>query len=704
MKTSNARILNTFHVIACLLVFFMQAPDSKALAQTDFTPDIVIRVAHIQEAIMTIEQLASQDQSQNSMLSPEAFVQGFLKGTDWLDHDRAVVFGIVFTDEPGEQMPEIVALVPFSRPNEEFLTAYNAVARDDYYLIPLPPGGHTEIAGNLESALAVTSKKPLERFVSVDIATAQALKKAEGSIEEMIQSLGEKSLQQDPGKSADDQEQLSAEQAEAMLNGFLEMLRQVENLSIGVELNRQNIEILSELVAVTGSELAGLLAPENKRSESVLGALDLSGDFGIRFRSTPFDMAAATTFAGKYFGGFYKLMGIDLEAADSVTKPFSGETAGVMSIGPSGLAMEAISCIKPGQEISVEFLETQYIPWLLEAGEGMTSVYKDQYPHLRIEPVFVRSDNSTVAGTTVVGVEGRLPVIQDAGETVKIFQMPLRMTIVDRYMLVASDDVRMAGLIDRVESLEPVPYHGPFMQMTMQWEELIRAGLIMAPAGKEKNLDGMPDMGEIEYTVELGQQNLASRYAMKTRDIRKLKTYFASLKNLQGKKTQDTEQALGLSEPAPSAEPEKAEPHLTQGPAGTDEPETAAIQLSKDEPRYWTEKGGLYYAYGNVDAAVKHFAKAVELDPGNAAAHYNLGLAYSEKESFEKALDAVEHSLTLDPENSRYLYAKGWILMQTGDRQNGLAAIKQASESGNTDALHYMKQIAPRDAGSDNRR
>ncbi|MBS0014554.1 MAG: tetratricopeptide repeat protein [Desulfobacterales bacterium] len=124
--------------------------------------------------------------------------------------------------------------------------------------------------------------------------------------------------------------------------------------------------------------------------------------------------------------------------------------------------------------------------------------------------------------------------------------------------------------------------------------------------------------------------------------------------------------------------------------------ESSQERFSKDEPRYWTEKGGLYLAYGNIDAAVAHFEKAVVLDPENAGAHCNLALAYAENRNFEKALDAMGQALSLEPQNGRYLHARGWIRVQTGQRQKGIADIEKASEKGHPDAVRYLDRIAPR--------
>ena len=45
---------------------------------------------------------------------------------------------------------------------------------------------------------------------------------------------------------------------------------------------------------------------------------------------------------------------------------------------------------------------------------------------------------------------------------------------------------------------------------------------------------------------------------------------------------------------------------------------------------YWLDLGGLYAAYGNFSAAVKAYKKALDLDPDDSAAYFDLSLALCE--------------------------------------------------------------------------
>jgi tetratricopeptide (TPR) repeat protein len=60
-------------------------------------------------------------------------------------------------------------------------------------------------------------------------------------------------------------------------------------------------------------------------------------------------------------------------------------------------------------------------------------------------------------------------------------------------------------------------------------------------------------------------------------------------------------------------------------------------------------RGAIHAQSGFLREAAEDFEKAVELSPENADIHYNLGLLYTDMNSFEKALAAFEKALQLKP-------------------------------------------------------
>ena len=115
---------------------------------------------------------------------------------------------------------------------------------------------------------------------------------------------------------------------------------------------------------------------------------------------------------------------------------------------------------------------------------------------------------------------------------------------------------------------------------------------------------------------------------------------------------------------------------------------------------YWFERGALLSVYGNQDAAVGAFQKAIELEPDNAEAHFNLGVAYTEMDEYEKALDAMSRAITLKPGVARYHYGRGWVHVRSGNRFHGMEDMQKAAELSDRYAKKFIEEIDPRYMGN----
>lgn len=115
---------------------------------------------------------------------------------------------------------------------------------------------------------------------------------------------------------------------------------------------------------------------------------------------------------------------------------------------------------------------------------------------------------------------------------------------------------------------------------------------------------------------------------------------------------------------------------------------------------YWFERGALLSVYGNQDAAVGAFQKAIELEADNAEAHFNLGMAYTEMDEYEKALDAMSRAIELKPGVSRYYYGRGWVHIRSGNRYYGMEDMQIAAELSDRYARKFIEEIDPRYMGN----
>lgn len=72
-----------------------------------------------------------------------------------------------------------------------------------------------------------------------------------------------------------------------------------------------------------------------------------------------------------------------------------------------------------------------------------------------------------------------------------------------------------------------------------------------------------------------------------------------------------------------------------------------STQLSIGQNEF--DLGNKAYLDANYANAIQYFEKAIEEDPQNTSAYYNLGMAHQQNKSFGKAIWAFEKALKLDP-------------------------------------------------------
>jgi len=81
-------------------------------------------------------------------------------------------------------------------------------------------------------------------------------------------------------------------------------------------------------------------------------------------------------------------------------------------------------------------------------------------------------------------------------------------------------------------------------------------------------------------------------------------------------------------------------------------PSAAYADKARDQAKAQVEFGISVAQKGLWREAIFRWKRAVELDPGYAAAWNNLAIAYEHEGQFESARDAYEKALKLDPNNT----------------------------------------------------
>lgn len=98
---------------------------------------------------------------------------------------------------------------------------------------------------------------------------------------------------------------------------------------------------------------------------------------------------------------------------------------------------------------------------------------------------------------------------------------------------------------------------------------------------------------------------------------------------------------------------------------------------------------------GQIDAAIREFAKAVEIDPTMSVAQLQLGCLYLDKNELENAEQAIEKAIAEDPDLLRARICRGELKRQKGMLDDAVQELKNvlAKEPNNFEALYYLGRV-----------
>jgi tetratricopeptide (TPR) repeat protein len=103
-----------------------------------------------------------------------------------------------------------------------------------------------------------------------------------------------------------------------------------------------------------------------------------------------------------------------------------------------------------------------------------------------------------------------------------------------------------------------------------------------------------------------------------------------------------------------------------------------AVQLAPELSEAHRVYGFLLACSEKPARAVQEYQNAIKLDPGNARAHFDLGMQYGSAD--EKALSEMRKATTLDPTNGYYRFWVGQFLESQGKVDDALREYKEAEE------------------------
>ena len=646
-------ILAVFMMGGMLPAYGQNTPDAAP-------PNLLIKIRNIDRMLQDLEALMPSNPGADAS-SQTAMIRGMLQGTDWIDPTRSIVAGMNYDG----QVTSWLVLVPFQAPNENFQSAYGAIAGEDYYAMRFPPAPEMKLSGPERNFLVQASRQSSEANILVEMAAHDVLLKSENQIEAAIQAMAASTT------SGDAQAPFTPEETQIMVRDFMAAFKQVDTLRLGLDIDSEALMLLLDVKGTQGSYLSGLLT--DQKTDVRLGAYQ--PDYPMQFRSRAYNMVGVMQMLGASFGQIYTKMGFDFDELAEIAKGLTGEMAGGMALDQNGMTFEMVYALH--DTVNGETYLTQvYLPWFEKYNRRMAALMEDQTGQ-PVTPLYERMPDTTVAGKNVIGVRTRFPAMTPTGNQMPanaIFQdYQTRMTAVGDLILAASSDATIEKMINQVDGLQKTPAEGPLAEFSMDMGAYLR-GLqsLMPDSGQAVAIPA--DIGDLTMQATMQEGELTTRTRINVQDIQQMVTLFASLS------ARMAEGQGGSGAGTAAGQPVSEAPQTTA-------PDAAVLNT----PAYWMDRGGLLSAYGNYKGAVRCYQKALDLAPGLAEAHFQQGVAYGELGRFDAAVNAISRAIDRMPTNGAYFYGRARVYLLAGDEDLAMKDFMEAGFLGNDDARDYLR-------------
>jgi Flp pilus assembly protein TadD len=106
----------------------------------------------------------------------------------------------------------------------------------------------------------------------------------------------------------------------------------------------------------------------------------------------------------------------------------------------------------------------------------------------------------------------------------------------------------------------------------------------------------------------------------------------------------------------------------------------------------WFEQGFvLLHTTDQYREALRAFASAIALNPGDARAHLNRGMAFERLDNIEQAIADYNRALELSPRDAKIHYIRGITFWRRGRTEEALKDIRLAAELGYLSARNFLK-------------
>lgn len=133
-----------------------------------------------------------------------------------------------------------------------------------------------------------------------------------------------------------------------------------------------------------------------------------------------------------------------------------------------------------------------------------------------------------------------------------------------------------------------------------------------------------------------------------------------------------------------------AAPSVAADKAAFKGPKSPAAAAESRDPNFWFQKGALCATYGNNQAAIRYFGRAIALDPGHSGALFSQGVSYGQLGNYTRAVSDISRAIEMEPQNGLYYYGRGRTYLLAGEKDRAMQDFRKAADLGDEDAQAYL--------------
>ena len=116
---------------------------------------------------------------------------------------------------------------------------------------------------------------------------------------------------------------------------------------------------------------------------------------------------------------------------------------------------------------------------------------------------------------------------------------------------------------------------------------------------------------------------------------------------------------------------------------------TAAIDLNPENANAYNNRGVAYKNKGEIDAAIQDYNKAIDLNPEHADAYNNRGVAYANKGEIDAAIQDYNKAIDLNPEHADAYNNRGVAYKDKGEFDMAIQDFNKAIDLNPENAKAY---------------